>query len=360
MLKLFISLTVISTVIGCFDFGTGTDDDRENQSQDQSISSQRLSSSQVVTSSSSHEQVSSVISSSEELSSSSQASINSIPVLNDTTYYIIETTRDNYPLLNLYDADGDELEVTLLEASQDSVFILTFDKDKLYQRKYLNYDNQNHYELKVQVSDGIDSVVATISIEVLEAPALDPFVDPRNGEEYPLVAIGDKVWFAKNLNYDEGLGSKCIAQDCSTFGREYSIESALAGEFYDRFGNQGVCPDGFVIPIRPDFEDIRVYFEDQGTSSSLSYALKSTTGWGDKNGTNELGWNALNVKVDNNLNWNAATRFWSNSPEYGGAWYALTIDNTFEISNFYSDDKYPIRCIQEYETYSISVSGTFN
>lgn len=89
----------------------------------------------------------------------------------------------------------------------------------------------------------------------------DVFVDPRDGQSYPTVLIGEQCWMAKNLNYgalipltttmtNNGVAEKhCYDNDpanCDVFGGLYQWNEMM--QYTLTPGIQGLCPDGWHIP----------------------------------------------------------------------------------------------------------------
>ena len=84
------------------------------------------------------------------------------------------------------------------------------------------------------------------------------FTDNRDGRTYATVRIGNLEWFAENLGYD-GAGSPYMKARAMQylFGRFYTWDEATGGEEGSGLGGgpQGVCPEGWTIPTREDWED---------------------------------------------------------------------------------------------------------
>jgi uncharacterized protein (TIGR02145 family) len=87
----------------------------------------------------------------------------------------------------------------------------------------------------------------------LPCPGLPTFTDPRDGQIYPTVQIGDQCWFKKNLNYDYGT-SACYnhnPNNCEVYGRLYDWSTIMNGASSSNAvpsGVQGICPPGWHVP----------------------------------------------------------------------------------------------------------------
>ena len=114
------------------------------------------------------------------------------------------------------------------------------------------------------------------------------FVDERDGLVYKYTTIGNQVWMAENLNYDNG--SFCVETTCSTKGRFYRLAEAL-----------NACPNGWHLPSN---EEWQVLFSNVGGIDSAGLRLKATTGWiplnpgWASNGTDDCGFTLLPMPKD--------------------------------------------------------------
>ena len=94
--------------------------------------------------------------------------------------------------------------------------------------------------------------------------------DNRDGQVYATVSIGSQIWMAENLNYEPRYGwSGCYnntARYCDVYGRLYSFAAAmdsvnqggcgLDGDCTPNIPHRGICPDGWHIPTRTEFETL--------------------------------------------------------------------------------------------------------
>ena len=181
----------------------------------------------------------------------------------------------------------------------------------------------------------------------------ESFTDPRDGQSYGIVQIGPQTWMAENLNY-EIEGSACPEGDkrnCSKYGRLYTWAAA-----------QKVCPEGWHLPDRADFEQLIASAAGTDLASGMAVAgekLKSTSGWFKKgNGSDDFGFNALPAGY--RLAGNNATggkfdgiggyaHLWTASETPDGLAHYLLLDfstKAAKISAFGKDEARSVRCVK--------------
>ncbi|WP_295096669.1 fibrobacter succinogenes major paralogous domain-containing protein [uncultured Fibrobacter sp.] len=125
------------------------------------------------------------------------------------------------------------------------------------------------------------------------------FVDGRYNVKYKGVQIGDQVWMAENLNYnvDSSFCPQGDPANCAKYGRLYRWAAAVGKKEsecgHDNIcslpsGNiQGVCPAGWHLPSRAEWETLL-------NRADAGRLLKSTSGWPENgNGLDAFGFSAL-------------------------------------------------------------------
>ena len=121
-----------------------------------------------------------------------------------------------------------------------------------------------------------------ILVSALFIACSESFTDPRDGQSYDIVKIGERTWFAENLNFATE-GSVCPEGDsrkCSEYGRLYTWDDARTS-----------CPEGWQLP---DSADFALLITEAGGAAEAGEKLKSTGGWFKKgNGTDAFGFGAL-------------------------------------------------------------------
>ena len=171
----------------------------------------------------------------------------------------------------------------------------------------------------------------------------ESFTDPRDGQVYKVVQIGNVTWFAQNLNYEID-GSVCPEGDsrnCDKYGRLYTWEVA-----------QNVCPEGWLLPDSLDFAKL---VDQAGGESQAGDALKSTDGWFKKgNGSDGFGLKALPAgfrNVEGTYDGIGGYAYiWSATETLDGLAYYLFLDFSSKsagLNAFGKGDFRSVRCIKK-------------
>lgn len=117
-------------------------------------------------------------------------------------------------------------------------------------------------------------------------PIKGSFTDPRDGQTYQWVQIGEQVWMAENLNFASD-NSWCFCDDeinCENYGRLYTWYAVMNGEASSNSnpsGVQGICPPGWHVPSDAEWRQLTDYmlslgmFDHSVCPSVVDIALKS-------------------------------------------------------------------------------------
>lgn len=172
----------------------------------------------------------------------------------------------------------------------------------------------------------------------------DSIVDNRDGYKYFYRKIGKLYWFTTNLEWD-GAGKQYDSVKAlnEVFGTLYTWNEATSGVAASGLGNgpKGVCPQGWSIPTREDWEDFGTTLAGAplsfdgtwpgvGEKAAANAYLNQKAIWKyspNNLKNNTLGWNALpggntsnNFKSYANINvfgfWWSASEKDSNNGEY--------------------------------------------
>ncbi len=227
----------------------------------------------------------------------------------------------------------------------------------------------------------VDTLLARI--EALEEKDLlnNGFTDPRDGNHYNTVKIGNQIWMAENLKYlpsvvGPGTGSQTTpyyyvygydgtnitdakaTANYTTYGVLYNWSAAMNGaasSTANPSGVQGVCPTGWHLPSDAEWTELTDYL---GETSVAGGKLKETgtTHWTSPNtgATNETGFTALPggyrstngsfFGIGNLGLWWSATEL-----NASNAWYRLMY---YDLSNVDSYDcnkefGFSVRCVRD-------------
>ena len=220
--------------------------------------------------------------------------------------------------------------------------------------------------------------------------AYDSITDSRDGKVYKTVKIGDQVWMAENLNYDDSVQTPSLKErswcfnnkqeHCNVTGRLYTwaaaIDSvALANDANNPMdcGNfkvcnftgdiQGICPDGWHLPSHYEWDTLITTARNKGDAALV---LRSSSGWGYGNGTDDFGFSMLpsGQKQGSNYFYSesdpGSAYFWTSSETGEHDWDAYYVNTASDppslkfpplhnlvIGIGVKDRAYSVRCVKD-------------
>ncbi|MEZ5008620.1 MAG: FISUMP domain-containing protein [Chitinophagales bacterium] len=128
------------------------------------------------------------------------------------------------------------------------------------------------------------------------------FTDPRDGQTYNIVQIGNQCWFAENLRYSGSIPEVSGASNWEAipntpawcYYEDDAANNAIYGKLYNWYAvNSGsICPSGWHIATDTEWTILTDYL---GGSNIGGGKMKSTTGWEEPNNdaTNSSGFSGL-------------------------------------------------------------------
>jgi uncharacterized protein (TIGR02145 family) len=208
----------------------------------------------------------------------------------------------------------------------------------------------------------------------------DPFTDPRDGQIYNTIQIGDQCWMAENLNIgtmingtedmtDNGIIEKyCYDNDtanCEIYGGLYQWNEMM--EYTTTQGGQGICPAGWYISTDDELKilegTVDIYYpvghpiwNDRGWRGiDAGFNLKSASGWyGGGNGPGLYKYEALpGGHRDISGSFNDLTilgSFWSSSESSSYSVWFRALNSSFdEIFRYWRNKStgHSVRCLQD-------------
>ena len=209
--------------------------------------------------------------------------------------------------------------------------------------------------------------------------AYDSMMDPRDGQIYKTVKIGDQIWMAENLNYADSVKTPSLmgknwcyankAENCAVTGRLYTwtaaIDSVKLATDADNPQNcgldksctlpdtvQGICPLGWHLPEKKEWDTLLTKVGGEATALNV---LKSQTGWfHEGNGSDDVGFSALpagdRINNGNFFDIGKLAGFWSASEtDYN---YAKALDlgycsNYATLGYYYKSLGFSVRCLKD-------------
>jgi len=226
------------------------------------------------------------------------------------------------------------------------------------------------------------------------AQLTDSFTDPRDGQVYKTVNIGDQWWMAENLdatNYSDGSAIQLVEKDTAwdaliesdkaycyynnstanktIYGALYTWAAAMNGASSSNTnpsGVQGVCPDGWHLPSDAEWKQLELYLgmnshevDSAGYRGSDEGGKLKETGtrhWASPNtgATNSTGFTAIpggsRYFTGSFLSMGYYPTFWSSTEtESYYAWSRLLFFNQSTIyrDKYYKHYGFSVRCLKD-------------
>ncbi|MCR4964359.1 MAG: InlB B-repeat-containing protein [Bacteroidales bacterium] len=215
------------------------------------------------------------------------------------------------------------------------------------------------------LSDTCGNVMATCPQTVtISLPPCPPATD-ADGIEYESVRIGCECWTKTNLKSEHYTGGADIpdvmtyysplyyndeAANLATYGHLYTWEAAINGGTTNSYGHvPGICPDGWYLPTKEQYEELNSYGPD---------ALRADILWADGGGTNTTGFTGLpggkyTGALDRYEDMTLMDYYWATTT-VGGTVMPVEVEltvNCLRVTQVLSSNPngYSIRCIKEKE-----------
>ncbi len=176
--------------------------------------------------------------------------------------------------------------------------------------------------------------IITLITTAISAGEYDAFTDERDGNVYKVVKIGRETWLAENMRYTNNDIDYKESQKPHEYGYLYSFAAA-----------QKVCPAGFRLPTKVEFDRLLTTAYTRGTESEN---LRHKT-WA--KGRNLSGFGALpagKCEKSGCSFLDAEAYFWSGTARNKITAYGLYVDINKALVSYGNSASYlSVRCIEE-------------
>ncbi len=174
------------------------------------------------------------------------------------------------------------------------------------------------------------------------------FTDPRDGQVYKTVKIGNQVWLAENFRYkcDGSYAYDNKNKNIKKFGRLYTWDAAMK-----------CAPTGWHLPSREEWDNLQGYVE-ANANAEAGTALKSRTGWEEDEdapqGSDEFGFCALPAGFSrfngDFVNLGEDAIFWTSTEYYDDIAYGRNLCYYYEdfLESWYGKERaYSVRLLRD-------------
>lgn len=215
-------------------------------------------------------------------------------------------------------------------------------------------------DLKDKENDHLFGSPLTFQVKIKEEPKDGTFTDPRDGNVYKTVKIGNQTWFAENLLYS---GNIPEITSNEAWASNFNTSSSNPGWAYDNLGGKHynwyavntntLCPSGWRIPTSSDWQILRNFL---GGINVAGGKMKSLSGWNPPNtdANNESGFNGMATGyrgTHGDLKLQGFNGYWWSSNVYNGnngLTTYLSHDNGKLNENYnHKSGGFPCRCLKD-------------
>jgi|GEM_PF-1574838 len=221
-----------------------------------------------------------------------------------------------------------------------------------------------------QVKDEIERLMTLPPHPAPDIKYGSSFTDPRDGNVYQTVTIGDQVWMAENLRYlpsvvGPGRGSRTASYYYVYDYDGTDVNAAKATENYATYGvlynwtaALSACPTGWRIPSDAEWTQLTDYLgDDAGGKLKATGTIEAETGlWHSPNtgATNETGFTALpggyRGSIDT-FHYIGSSGAWWNATEsstaFGFLRYMYNIYSSVYSYGDYKELGFSVRCVRD-------------
>lgn len=181
--------------------------------------------------------------------------------------------------------------------------------------------------------------------EIKNEPNYNAFTDKRDGHAYRVKRVGEHMWMMDNLRYGGSLDKPLkgnVSVNASDSERDVSNRLAVVTYDYSAAINvsgcneevcnahdsliQGICPDGWVIPPKSEWEYLIDHLEDMDEFFDYPYTGEVTSGeyW-----------------VNDGI-----SRYWASTEDGArGAWEWYYRSGSLDVQSYSKEYQYGLRCV---------------
>jgi len=217
-----------------------------------------------------------------------------------------------------YSCNRDTVFEKIFKYSESKGFVL--DGEAICRDKQMKIIWNKHYEMGNEVG-------------LVDENRKGIFTDNRDGQIYPTVQIGNQIWLAKNLAYKPDSGKFWVfnndKMNVAQYGYLYNWETA-----------KKVCPSGWHLPDKNDFEILLQYYDGNASKELIP--------------SGSSGFSIIDCALRYGMNYTlpeGGTVFWTSTEKDKKNVWGFSVDSKNSIIRFYDTfgkkSGLPVRCIKD-------------